>query len=264
MVNRESPTSRRPADRWKWRLRLGSLAAFALGWELLAHTLDSLLLPTFTETLVALGRLLATGRLWEALWISNQAMAIGFALAAVVGVFLGLLMGRWRAVEKFVDPYLNILLVTPMSALIPVIIMAMGLGLASRVAVVFSFAVVIITVNTRAGARMVDPSWIEMAQAFGATERQMWLKVLLRGALAGILTGLRLGMMRAISGMVTVELLLIAVGVGRLILDLQGNFEAAGLYATIIVVVAESVILLLVFKRLERRAAPWDGEGVTV
>jgi NitT/TauT family transport system permease protein len=262
MVNLESRTSQRPPGLWKWSLRLGSLVAFALGWELLAHRLDSLLMPTFTETLAALARLLVTPRLWEALWISNQAMGLGFALAAVAGVFLGLLLGRWRAAEKWIDPYLNILLVTPMSALIPLVIMATGLGLVSRVMVVFSFAFVMITVNTRAGLRMIDPSWIEMAQAFGATERQLRLKVLWPGALPAILTGLRLGLTQAVSGMITVELLLLAVGVGRLMLDFQGYFEAAHLYATVIVVVAEAVILTHLCQWLERRAAPWTGQVV--
>ena len=136
---------------WRWGLRIGSFVVLALGWQLLAHKIHSLLVPTFTETLAALARLLMTSQLWEALWISNQAMVLGFSLAAIAGISLGFLMGRWPAAERLLDPYLSILLVTPMSAVIPIIIMATGLGLVSRVMVVFSFAVVTITINTRAG-----------------------------------------------------------------------------------------------------------------
>jgi NitT/TauT family transport system permease protein len=189
-------------------------------------------------------------------------MVLGFALAAVVGIALGILMGRWRAAEEFFDPYLNILLVTPMSALIPILIMATGLGMVTRVLIVFTFAVVVITVNTRAGLRMIDPGWIEMAQSFGANEWQLWRKILLRGALPAILTGLRLGLARAISGMIFVELLLLALGIGRLMLDFQGGFESANLYATVFVIVGEAVVLMQVFKQLERRATPWTGEVV--
>ena len=256
-----NPKPQRLPRATKWSLRLISLGIFAICWEIFAHSAKSLLLPSFSQTLNALGHLLTTRELWEALWISNQAMVMGFSSAAVLGVATGLLMGRWRAAEKFLDPYLNVLLVTPMSALIPIIIMATGLGLVSRVLVIFSFAFVVITVNTRAGLRTLDPNWIEMGHSFGATERQLWLKILLRGALPAILTGLRLGLARAVTGMLTVELLLLALGIGRLILDFEGTFESASLYATVLVIIAEAVGLMQIFKQLEKRAAPWLGQA---
>ncbi len=244
----------------KMGLRSFSLFVFALGWELLALRLDSLLLPTFTETIAALAQLIATRQLWEALWISNQAMVLGFLLASLVGIPLGLLIGRGRAIERYVDPYLSVLLATPKSALMPIVIMATGLGLVSRVLVAFTHAIVVITVTVRAGLRTIDPTLIEMAQSFGATERQLWRKVFLRGALPAVLTGLRLGVARAISGMISVELLLVAVGIGRLILNFQGTFDAAGLYATVSVVLAEALLLLQVVSWLDRRMAPWRRE----
>jgi ABC-type nitrate/sulfonate/bicarbonate transport system permease component len=250
-----------PSDRvLRSTIRIGSLVVFALVWEWAARRMDSLLVPGFIATLEALFGLLASPELWNALWVSNQAMLLGFALGALIGVPLGLLMGRWTLVEKFVDPYLSILLVTPMAAVIPLIIMATGLGLVSRVLVVFSFAVVVITVNTRAGLRTLDPTWIEMAHSFGATEAQTWRKILLRGALPAILTGLRMGLARAISGMLIVELLLLALGVGRLILDAEGTFDSAQLYATVLVIIAEAVLLMQACRWLERRAAPWSGQ----
>jgi NitT/TauT family transport system permease protein len=252
---------RLPERTLKLTIRLGSLIAFALGWEWAARRIDSLLLPGFFETAKALLELVASRVLWNALWVSNQAMVLGFLLGVVLGVPLGLLMGRWRPAERAVDPYLSILLATPMSALIPIIIMATGLGIASRVLIVFSFAFVVIAVNTRAGLRMLDPGWMEMAHSFGATEAQMWRRVLLPGALPAILTGLRLGLARAISGMLMVELVLLALGVGRLILDFQATFEAAQLYATVLVIIAEAVLLMQGCKWLERRAAPWSGQA---
>jgi ABC-type nitrate/sulfonate/bicarbonate transport system permease component len=253
---------RLPSDRTlRLSLRLGSLIVFALGWEWAAGRMHSLLMPGFFVTLRALLGLVVSPVLWQALWVSNQAMLLGFAFGAIIGVPLGLLMGRWRPAERFVDPYLNILLATPMSALIPIIIMATGLGMVSRVLIVFSFAFVVIAINTRAGLRALDPAWIEMAHSFGATEAQMWRKILLRGALPAILTGLRLGLARSISGMLMVELVLLALGIGRLILDFQGSFESAQLYATVLVIVAEAVLLMQACKWLERRAAPWLGQA---
>jgi ABC-type nitrate/sulfonate/bicarbonate transport system permease component len=252
---------RRPPERMlRNAIRIGSLVVFALGWEWAAHRTHSLLLPGFLATLRALFGLLASPVLWNALWISNQAMLLGFALGAIIGVPLGLLMWRWSPAEKFIDPYLSILLVTPMAALIPIIIMAVGLGMASRVLIIFTFAFVVITVNTLAGLRTLDPAWIEMAQSFGATEAQMWRKILLRGALPAILTGMRLGLARSIAGMLMVELVLLALGLGRLVLDFQATFDSARLYATVLVIIAEAVLLMAGCKWLERRTAPWVGQ----
>ena len=242
-------------------LRPLSVALFALCWELLAHRLNSLLLPGFFETIVALARLVTTSQLWQALWLSNQAMLLGFCLAAVVGVPTGLVIGRWRTADRYLDPYLSILIATPKAALIPIVIMATGLGLVSRVLITFTFAVVVITVNARAGLRMLNPSWVEMARAFAASESQLWRKILMPGALPAIVAGLRLGLVRAISGMITVELLLVAVGIGRLILDYQGSYDSASLYATVLVVVAEAILLLRAGRWLEERIVPWASRG---
>ncbi|MGH9659262.1 MAG: ABC transporter permease [Bryobacteraceae bacterium] len=241
---------------------MASLIAVAIVWQGLALLLDSLLLPTFTETMAACLRLAGDTQLWEALWISNQAAALGFMCAAIVGIALGLVTGRWRLAEKMTDPYLNILLAVPKASLIPVLIMATGLGLLSRVLVVFSFSVVSVAINTRAGLRLVDRSWTDMAHSFGANEAQLWRKVLLPGALPGIIAGLRLGLIRSVSGMITVELLLLALGVGRLIMSYQGTFQAANLYATTLFVVAEAVLLMQALNWVERRAFAHIGQPV--
>ena len=244
-----------------WLVRGGALGLGLLWWEWGAGQLNSLLFPTFSATVVALAELVREPRFWASLWLSNQSMILGFALASTVGVTLGLLMGRVRRAERWLDPYLNILLVTPMSALIPMVIMATGIGLLSRVLIVFGFAVVTIAVQVRAGMRLVDPAWIEMARAFGASEWSLWRKVLLRGALPGIAVGLRLGLVRCVAGMVTVELLLVALGLGRLLLEAQGNFDAARMYATVLVVVVESVLLQQGAGLVERRLLAWGGQG---
>jgi ABC-type nitrate/sulfonate/bicarbonate transport system permease component len=149
-----------------------------------------------------------------------------------------------------------------MSALVPIVILTIGLDLAARVLVVFLFAVAVIAVNTRAGLRTLDPDWIEMARSFGASERQLWRTIVLPGAVPGIVSGLRLGLGRAFTGMVAVELLLVAVGVGRLILQFQGVFDGGAVYAITGLLVLEAVLLLQGLQWLERRLAPW-GYGVT-
>lgn len=247
------------ARAWRWGLRALAVVVFLVGWQALAGALDSLLFPSFTETLAAFLELIATPKFWSAIATSHQALVLGFGAALIFGTLLGLVMGRWRAAEKICDPYLNLLLATPMSAIIPIIILAVGLGLPARALVVFMFAFVVIVVNTRTGLRTLDPAWIEMARSFGADERALWHKILLPGALPSLMTGYYLGLGRALTGMIAVELLLIAVGIGKLILDYQGMFEAGFVYATIMFVVLEAVILLNFMKWLERRLAPWAG-----
>jgi NitT/TauT family transport system permease protein len=133
----------------------------------------------------------------------------------------------------------------------------------ARVLVVFISAVVVITVNVRAGMRTIDPAWSDMARSFGATEGQLWHKVFLRGAIPAILTGLRLGLARSVAGMVSVEMLLVALGIGRLILTYQDTYDVASLYGTILVVVAEAIVLLQLGKWVERRMARWSGDGAS-
>lgn len=241
-------------------LRIGSLALLCVAWELLARALSSMFVPSFTDTAAAFLQLVSTRPFWQAIWISHQALLLGFGCALILGTLAGLAMGRWRAVEGLCDPYVNLLLATPISAVIPVIILAVGLGLPARALVVFLFAVAVIAVNTRAGLKTIEPAWIDMARGFGATERQVWRTILIPGALPAMMAGYYLGLGRALTGMIAVELLLVAVGIGRMILDYQGMFAADLLYATVIFVSGEAVLLLGAVRWLERRITPWNDQ----
>lgn len=247
----------RPPDHssWAWAIRAGVLVAGAAAWEGLAQAVGSLMLPSASATLAALARLAHGGELWYALWTSNQALLLGYLLAALTGVPLGLLLGRAPRLSAFADVFLDILLLTPMPAVIPLLVMATGLGLETRLLVVFLFAVAIIAVHAAAGVRGVDAEIVEMARAFGAGRAQLCRRVILPGALPAVFVGLRLGLSRGISGMVAVELLLIAVGVGRLIQRFQGDFDAPAVYAVVLVIMAEAVLLTGALRRVERRLA---------
>ena len=241
-------------------LRVGSVALLIVGWELLARALSSMFVPSFLDTAAAFGRIVVTRPFWHAIWISHQAFVLGFGSALIVGTLLGLAMGRWRAVEGLCDPYVNLLLATPISALIPVIILAVGLGLPARALVVFLFAIAVIVVNTRAGLKTIEPALIDMARGFGATEMQMWRTILIPGALPAVMAGCYLGLGRALTGMIAVELLLVAVGIGRMILDYQGMFAADLMYAVVVFVAGEAVLLLSAVRWLEHRITPWNDQ----
>lgn len=235
---------------------------FALAWQLYAtSSAGSFSIPTFTETMEALWELLGSSTLWNAVWVSNQALLIGFAAALAVGIPLGIAMARFRLLDRAVDPYMSILLVMPIAALIPLFVMSLGIGLTSRVLLVALFALPMVAVNTQAGVRGVDPSLIEMARSFLASERQLWRKVLLPGAMPGIMTGVRIGLGRAVTGMVIAELLLVSVGFGELVLEYRSRFNGASLYAVVLVVIAEALLLIAAARAIERRVIPWAGRG---
>lgn len=238
--------------------RIVVFALFAGSWQFFAARMENMLIPTFTEMVAGFVQLVFTsGRIWEPLYISNQALVLGYLFSIVVAIPLGLAAGRVRLIDKLLNPYIGVLLAIPVAPLIPIVITALGLGLASRVVIVFLFAFIFITVNTRAGVRNVDPGLIEMAKSFGANERQIWRRIVIPGAVPGIFVGLRIGLARAIAGMVIVELLLVASGLGRLLLEFAGRLQADFVFATVLVVILEALLLLNAMRLVEQRVAPW-------
>ena len=238
-------------------LRLLSLITLGAAWEIAGRTGDSRLLPPISKVLSAWFDLLVSGQLFHALSVSLQALAIGFVVSVLFGVPLGLLMGRYRRLEAFLDIYMTALLTVPMISFIPFLVIAFGLGLHSRVWIVFLFAFVIIAINTAAGVRNVDSTLTEMAKSFGAKESELFVKIILPAALPMIMAGIRLGMGRAVLGMVTSEMILAVVGFGAMLMTFSASFNSAALFATILTIVLLAVALLALIQNLDRRLTPW-------
>jgi ABC-type nitrate/sulfonate/bicarbonate transport system permease component len=251
-----SLTQRIVDSAWTYRLIFGAIVATI--WQIYATAVDSLLIPTFTETVAGTIQLLTDPATFEAFLISNQALVIGFAIAVSIGIPAGLAAARYPNIEGFLDPYLSILLVTPMAALIPILLMSLGIGIEARVLLVIVFSLPVIIVNARAGVRQVDAGLIEMATSYGATERQIWRRILVPGSLPAVMTGVRLGLGRGITGMVIIELLMVAVGIGNLILEFRGMFLPGLLYGVVVLVVLEALILVSIVRKIEYRLAPWS------
>lgn len=228
-----------------------------LAWQVYAAGARGLLIPTVPEVLGGLGATVQDPRVWLAFGRSNAAMVIGYVAAVGVGVPLGLMIGRVKLADQLVSPYLGILLAAPIAAISPLLLIALGLTIWSQVVLVFVFAIVMIVVNCRAGVRQCDPVLLEMGRSFLAGELSLWRHILLRAALPGIMAGLQLGLGRAIQGMVVGELLLVATGIGGLILDFSGRYMAGELYAVVILVILEALLLSTLLQYMERRLVPW-------
>lgn len=239
---------------------LASILTLALAWETLGRSLESILIPPLSQIASAWLRLLKNGSLVENLLISLGTLVVGFLLAVVVGVLIGVLMGRFRQVEYFLDLYVNALMAAPSIAFIPVLLLWFGLGVQSRIAVVFLFAFFVIAINTQTGVKYVDPTLLEMARSFGARERELFFKVELPAALPMIMAGIRLGMGRAVKGMVNGEVLIAITGIGGMIMQYGSAFATDSLYALIFTILAVALVAMRLVQAIDQRLTGWKEE----
>jgi ABC-type nitrate/sulfonate/bicarbonate transport system permease component len=192
--------------------------------------------------------------------MSLWTLAAGFLLAVTLGVIIGVLMGRFSQIEHFLDLYINALMSAPMTAFVPLLIMWFGLGVQSRIAVVFLFAFFVIVINTMTGVKQVDRIFVEMARSFGAKELEVFFKVVLPAAMPAIMAGLSIGMGRAVKGMVTAEMLLTLTGVGGMIMQYGSAFATDALFAVILTILMVAMIAMQLVKIIDRRLTGWKAE----
>jgi ABC-type nitrate/sulfonate/bicarbonate transport system permease component len=234
-----------------------SLLLGACAWELVGRLWGISFLPPLSRVLIAAGELIASGHILAYLASSMGALLLGYGLAVVAGVSLGLLMGRYRRVEYALDVYINALMATPKIVLVPVVFAIFGVNRSVQVAIVFLSAFFVITINTMSAIRTVDATYLEMARSFGASERQVFAKVLLPGSLPLTMAGLRLGIGRAVKGMINGEMFIVVFGLGGLLRTYGSRFDAEKVFAIVLVVVAVALACTTVVQRIERRVTRW-------
>ena len=253
----EGPTG---ASRWltnKWVLRLISLVVVMGGWELVGSNINPIFLSTPSKIFVALIEMLRNGELARALGISIAGIAIGFSGALVVGIPVGIMMGRNRSFEYLLDPWVNALFVTPRVALIPLILIWFGIGFEAQVVVIFLSSVFPILINSYAGVRNISGSLVDVGRVFGASERQLFAEIILPASVPFIMTGLRLGIGHAVIAMVVAQMFLAQAGLGRLLVQNGDRFRTDNVFAVIIAIGLLGVALTEVVKLVERRYAHW-------
>jgi ABC-type nitrate/sulfonate/bicarbonate transport system permease component len=237
-----------------------SIVTLAVLWEIAGRMMDTTLIPPLSKIASAWLRLLMNGKLLENLVTSLWTLAVGFFLAVILGVIIGVLMGRFRAVEHFLDLYINALMSAPMTAFVPLLIMWFGLGVESRIAVVFLFAFFVIVINTMTGVKQVDRIFVEMARSFGARELEVFFKVVLPAAMPAIMAGVSIGMGRAVKGIVTAEMLLTLTGIGGMIMQYGSAFATDALFAVILTILMVAMIAMKLVKIVDRRLTGWKAE----
>lgn len=202
----------------------------------------------------------ASGEVFHHLHISGKEFLFGFTAALGIGVLLGVILGRYRIWALLLDPLLMALYTMPRMALMPMLVVWFGVGQGSAIAVVFLGAVFPILVNTAVGIREADPVWIRAIRSFGGGEWDVFVKVLLPGAVPQVMTGLRLGIGRGLLGVVVSEMYAGTEGIGHQI-NLYGNaFLIAELMALIAVVSLFGFLCVNIIRLAEERVQNWGKE----
>jgi ABC-type nitrate/sulfonate/bicarbonate transport system permease component len=239
-------------------LRMLSVLVILGGWEWYGRHANPLLFTYPTAIAQAGVELAQKGVLWKALAQSLSVLGWGLLLSIVVGVAVGLAIGRSRVLEALLQVPLDALYATPMVALVPVIVLWVGFGPVAKVLVVFLFSVFAIMLNTARGVREVDPELIEVARSFLAREIGLWKDVVLPAALPYVVTGTRLGVGRALVGVVIAEFYTSIAGLGYLIVTYANTFQTAKVFVPVVILMALGVAMTWLLQLLEERLAPWQ------
>jgi len=237
-----------------WRLpAMASLLIWAAVWEVVGRMEVSILFPPLSVVAGRLGELFATDSFWNALGLTARTYLTGSAIAILAGVPIGVLMGRSQTLDRLLLPWVNTFISAPLTAIVPVIMAIFGFGETTIVLTVILFAIWIIILDARAGARSISPSLTEMAAAFGATRWQSFSKIFLLAALPEILTGIRLGLIRAVKGVIIGQLIVSVIGFGYLFEIYSTNFLMEHMWALLLVLFAFAYLLDAGMGELERR-----------
>jgi NitT/TauT family transport system permease protein len=230
-----------------------SLLVWAAVWELVGRMGASLVIPPLSRIFVRIAEIVPTPSFADALVITGKAFLMGNLIAIAVGVPLGVAMGRSKLIDRIALPWVNLFLSAPLTALVPVIMVLFGLGNTTIVLTVVLFAMWIIVLDARAGVKSISPSLVEMARSFGANEWQAFTRIYVWAALPEILSGVRLGMIRAVKGVVIGQLLVSIVGFGKLFELYSAKFLMEHFWALLFILFAFAFILNEGLVWLERR-----------
>lgn len=241
----------------KWFLRITSICVVLSAWQIAGSRLNPIFLSTPTAIAEAFWATIRSGELPSAVLTSLGVTAAGFVAAMAVGIPVGLLMGRIRTIEYVLDPYVSALYVVPRIALIPLIIIWVGLGIPAQIVVVFGTTVFPILLSAFAGVRNVDRRLLETAYSFGASERQLFFKVIIPGSIPFIMSGLRLGIGQAVIGMIVAQMFLGIAGMGFMLTNYGNQFATDYVFVVVISLAALGIGLTELVKLAEKHFNHW-------
>ncbi len=216
--------------------------------------------PLFTSSpsrIIQAAQWLFAHGFWNDIRVSSIEFVYGFGLALVIGVPLGMLMGWYRRFHAMFEPLLTALYVTPRVALLPVLILWLGIGIESKVAIVFLGAVFGILLNVIAGMRTLDEQLLRCARVFGATDRQIFLTIALPSTLPFLIVGMKLAVGRALVGVLVGELVASTAGVGHMMSIAGSTFQIDKVFVGVVLLAGVGWSLTALLERIERHFMAW-------
>ena len=233
-------------------LKLLSAAIVFGAWEIAGRIPVSYAFPTFIESMTALVALTFDGSLFTAYAETLRPLVVGIAISAVVGIGAGLWIGLSAKFDWFFSPIFIVMQAAPLAALIPLLVMAYGIGLTSKVFVVCIMAMPVIVLNTASAVRNTPTSIKEMGRSFLGSDSDIILKIIIPAASPIIFSGLRLGISAGFIGAILSELKITPTGVGDIITYSRSIADYPSMYAAIFSIILLAVLFLNLLERLER------------
>ena len=237
-----------------------SIATVLLIWEAAGPFINPVFGSYPSAIALAFWELSRTGKLWAALYESLQPFVVGYFLAIAVGIPLGLVVGRFRAMDAAFGIYITAGYAMPLVALVPLLILWLGLGFKVKVAVIFLMSLFPICINTWVGVTAVPKSLIEVGKSFVAPASVILRRIVLPATLPYIMAGIRLAVGRAVVAMVVAEFFTTISGLGAIIINSANNFDTAAMFVPIVLLMLMAICLNGLILLFERRVAPWQAE----
>ena len=244
----------------RWLITLASVGCLLILWEIFGRRINPVFGSYPSAIAVAFWELLRSGQLWSALHESLRPFVVGYGLAILVGVPIGLVVGRFRTAEAALGIYITAGYAMPLVALVPLLILWLGLGFAVKVAVVFLMALFPICINTWLGVVAVPKTLIEVGKSFVAPDLVILRRIVLPATLPYIMAGIRLAVGRAVVAMVIAEFFTTISGLGAVIINAANNFDTATMFVPIIILMVMAIGLNTLIGFVERKVAPWQAE----
>ncbi len=241
-------------------ISISSLAIVLALWEIFGREINPIFASHPSAIFKAGVAMLEDGELFQAFIQSMKPLALGYFLAAVVGIPLGLLTGRYRWAEAGLGIYVTAGYAMPLVALIPLFILWFGLGFAVKVAVVSVLAIFPMAINTWAGAKSVPRTLIELGKTYVGSDLQIMTKIIIPATLPFIMVGLKLAVGRSIIAIVVAEFFTLLTGLGGIILKAGDSFDTARMFVPVVVLMTLGIGLTWLVGWLEHKVAPWQRE----
>jgi len=242
-------------------LKLLSAVLIFGAWEISSRSGINYAFPTFFESMSALFDMTVSGLIFKAYAETLKPLVVGVLISAFIGVGIGVWVGLSEKFDWLVSPIFIIMQSAPLAALIPLIIMAYGIGLTSKTFVVCIMAMPVIVLNTSGAVKNTPSSLIEMSKSFLATEREVILKIIIPSASPVIFAGLRLGVSAGFIGAILAELKITPTVVGDIISYSRMTADYPSMYAAIFSIIVLAVIFLNVLERIEKYLFAGNDKG---